>query len=206
MNMSIAKFLIALTGAAAISAADAQTTNLIFGTDFESTGINDNYLSSFGYAYAGSDSGTASVSFMGGAITAGVGVTNSSGLPGYPDFTMLATDTNYIGNHAYTYAGVSLDISFGPPLNPIAPMANLDNYIVSFDAVVGGLLPGTNSTILSFGPALTDGHLDFTTGGSNTLRFLVTGLEVGSNYTHFDVPLSSFTLAQGNASDLTNPA
>src|SRR5262249_28845751 len=151
---------------------------------FEGTGVNDNYSSSYGYAYAGSDSGSATVAFTGGAITAGVGLTNSSGVPGYPDFTMLATDANYIGTHAYTYAGISLNVLFGPSPNPIAPMANLDNYVVSFDAVVGGLLPGTTNSILSFGPALTDGHLDFTTSGATTFRFLVTGLTASSNYTH----------------------
>lgn len=205
----ITRLLTALGIAGMISAANAQSfTNLIFGTDFEASGTNDNSLGAGGYGYAGSSTQIpANVGFSGGAITAGVGLTNSAGLPGYPDYTGLATDPNYsAAGLDYTFAGVSLGVNFGPPLTPITPTADLDSYIVSFDAMVGGLLPGQNNTTLTFGPSQFDGTLNFTTAGAITFRFLSPGYTVGSNFTHAEIPLSAFSLYSGNANDLTNPA
>src|SRR5438132_901087 len=144
MKTLIPKLLIAACAAAGISAASAQTTNLIFGADFEGNG---NYSSSYGYAFAGGNLGGASPApgFMGG-ITAAVGVTNSSAFDGRPDFTATGSDPNYTNSAGYTYSGVDDYIQFGAPINPLTPTANLDSYIVSFDAMVQGLQPGVNST------------------------------------------------------------
>ena len=83
MKTLIPKLLIAACAAAGISAASAQTTNLIFGTDFEGNG---NYSFSYGYAFAGGNLGGAANGFA-GSVAAGVGVANSSAFDGRPDFT-----------------------------------------------------------------------------------------------------------------------
>ncbi len=48
MKTLVRKLLMAICAAGGISAASAQTTNIIFGTDFEGNG---NYSFSYGYAF-----------------------------------------------------------------------------------------------------------------------------------------------------------
>jgi len=197
MKTSVTKLLIAISAAGGISAASAQTTNLIFGTDFEGSGINDNYSSSYGYAYAGGNLGGAASAFA-GAVTAGVGVTNSFAFDARPDFTLTGSDPNYTNSAGYTYSGTEIYVSFGAPLNPLAPSANLDSYILSFDAMVLGLEPGVNTTTLFFN------QLDILTNGVTSVQFVGGSFTVSSNFTHFDVPLSVLTLNSGGLSDLTD--
>jgi len=186
-----------------VSAASAQTTNLIFGTDFEGTGINDNYSGSYGYAYAGGNLGNAASGFS-GSVTAGVGVTNSFAFDGMPDFTATASDPNYTNSSGYTYSGTDDYIEFGAPINPLAPTSDLSSLVISFDAEALGLDPSVTNTTLYFN------GLDIMTNGGNgdgiAVQFTGGSFSIGSNFTHFSVPLSVLTLNTGSISDLTNAA
>src|ERR1700720_4639066 len=164
MKTFVTKLLIAISAAGGISAASAQTTNLIFGTDFEGSGINDNYSSSYGYAYAGGNLGNAASAFA-GAVTAGVGVSNSFSCYAQPDFTLTGSDPNSTNSAGYTYSGTEIYVQFGAPLNPLTPSANLDSYVLSFDAMVQGLEPGVNSTTLFFN------QLNILTNGITAVQF-----------------------------------
>lgn len=198
-STKITQLLAALGIVGMMSVATAQTTNLIFGTDFEGNG---NYSFSYGYAFAGSDAGVAAQSFA-GTVTAGVGVTNSSAYSGSPDYTLTGTDPNYIGLHAYTYSGMADHIVFSGPINPLTPTANLDSFILSFDANVGGLLTNLSSTTMGIE------LVDFKTAGATTFRFNG-NVNVTSNFVHFDIPLSALTFVTGggrsNVTDFTNSA
>jgi hypothetical protein len=194
MKTPLRKLFIALCACAGISAATAQTTNLIFGTDFEGNG---NYSYSYGYAFAGGNLGNAASAFT-GSVAAGIGVTNSSAFDGKPDFTATGSDSNYTNSPGYTYSGVDDFIQFGAPINPPTPTANLDSYIVSFDAMVQGLQPGINSTTVTFN------QLNFFTNSTISVQFVGGSFTVSSNFTHFTVPLSSLTLNKGSISDLTD--
>lgn len=195
----IARLLTALGAFGIMSAANAQTTNLIFGTDFESTGINDNLAGSYGFAYAGGNLGGAASAFA-GSVTSGVGLTNSSAFDAMPDFTLTGSDANYTNSSSYTYSGTAIDVSFGAPLTPLVPTANLDSFTLSFDARVQGLEPGANTTTIFFD------HFNITTNGVTALNFSGGSFAVSSNFVHFQVPLSALTLNSGGLSDLTNGA
>ncbi len=181
------------------SGAFAQSTNLLFGTDFEGTGINDNLTSSYGYAYAGGNLGNAVSAFTGG-ITPDVGVTNSLAFDGMPDFTGTASDPNYTNSASYTYSGTDDYIQFGAPLNPVSPTSDLSSLVLSFDAEALGLDPSVTNTTLFFN------QLNITTNGVTAVQFTGGSFTIGSNFTHFDVPLSQLTLQSGSIADLTNAA
>jgi len=193
MKTLIPKLVIAFC-AAGISTASAQTTNLIFGTDFEGNG---NYSYSYGYTFAGGNLGNAASAFM-GAVAAGVGLTNSSAFDGKPDFSGTGSDANYTNSAGYTYSGVDDFIQFGAPINPMTPTANLDSYIVSFDAMVQGLQHGVSSTTVTFN------GLSIQTNSATAAKFTGGSFVVSSNFTHFTVPLSALTLSSGSLSDLTD--
>jgi len=125
-------------------------------------------------------------------------VTNSSAFDGRPDFTATGSDPNYTNSAAYTYSGVDDFIQFGAPINPLTPTANLDSYIVSFDAMVQGLEPGVNSTTLFFN------QFNIMTNGATAVQFVGGSFTVSSNFTHFEVPLSALTLNSGSLSDLAD--
>ncbi|HSU54013.1 MAG TPA: hypothetical protein VLT36_08160 [Candidatus Dormibacteraeota bacterium] len=197
MKKSLTNLLFAIGACAALSAARAQTTNIIFGTDFETSGINDNYNYSYGYAFAGGNLGNAASGFA-GSVTAGAGVTNGNAWDSMPDFTNTGSDPNYTNSSAYTYSGTEGFIQFSGPLNALTPSADLSSYVVSFDAKVQGLAPGINNTTLYFH------ELDFQTNGVTAVQFIGGSFTVSSNFTHFVVPLSTLTLNSGSISDLTN--
>jgi hypothetical protein len=197
MKTSLSNLLMAIGACAAISVARAQTTNLILGTDFETSGMNDNYSYSYGYTFAGGNLGGAAQSFMGG-VTAGVGVTNSKAFDGMPNFTATGSDPNYTNSAGYTYSGTEAYFVFGAPLNPLTPTTDVSTYVLSFDAMVQGLLPGINSTTVFFN------QINFLTNGVAAVQFVGGNFTVSSNFAHFVVPLS--TLTSTNISDLTNSA
>jgi hypothetical protein len=186
--------LFALAGLVGISTASAQTTNLIFGTDFDGNG---NLSYAYGYAYAGGNLGAAASAFAGG-ITAGVGVTNSAAFDSMPDFTATGNDTNYTDSLGYTYSGTEVVVVFNPPITPITPSANLDSYILSFDAMVQGLEPGVTNTTMSLN------GLSIQTNSVTSIQFVGGMFTVSSNFTHFDLPLSQLTISAGTLTDLTD--
>jgi len=188
------KLLLAICAAGGISAASAQTTNIIFGTDFEGNG---NFSYAYGYAYAGGNLGGAAQSWTGGN-TAGVGLTNSSAYDSMSDFTATGSDPNYTNSSQYTYSGTEIFNVFNGPITPMIPTGNPDSYTISFDAKVQGLLPGVNTTTVFFN------QLDIQTNGIAWIRLTGGAFSVGSNFVHFDVPISQLTVAIGTLNDLTN--
>ena len=202
-SIKITQLLTVLGSAGLMASASAQTTNVIFGTDFEGTAINDNYFSSFGYAYAGGNLGGSGPAFAGG-VTAGVGLTNSSAFDAMPDFTLVGSDPNYTNSSGYTFSGTVIHIEFGAPLNGLTPTANVDSYAVNFDAQVQGLHGAVSSTTLEF---KTDGAgITLRTNGNEWIRLIGGNTTINSNLTHYQFPLSAMTLASGSFSDLTNSA
>src|SRR5271170_6936045 len=102
----IKKLLVAVGISGMVSAATAQTTNIILQTDFDGDAGEGNSNDSYGYAYAGSSAGTAAAGYSGG-ITAGVGVDGTSANSISPDYTLLPDDPNWNSpSLAYVYAGV----------------------------------------------------------------------------------------------------
>ena len=72
--MKSLKQLLAVLGiAGAVSAATAQTTNIILQTDFDGDAGEGNLNNDYGYCVAGSSAGSALAGYTGG-ITAGAGV------------------------------------------------------------------------------------------------------------------------------------
>lgn len=189
------KLMVLISVAGAMSAS-AETTNLIFGTDFEGSG---NLQGSFGYAFAGGNPGGAGSGFA-GSITGGVGVGGSTAFLAQPDFSFTGVDPNYTNASQYTYSGTDISIQFGFPINPPAATANLDSYILSFDAKVQGLLPGHSTTTVSMN------QLNFNVGGVMAVQFVGGNFTVGSNFTHFDVPLSALTINSGTLGNLADPS
>ncbi len=186
---------LSLAGMTAVAA--AQTTNNIFGTDFDGGG---NFNFAYGFAYAGSDAGNADARFAGGGVIAGLGVGGTAAYSASPDYTRLATDPNYSGVHAYTYSGFGEHFAFNAPITPLKPTANLDSLVLSFDAKVFGLVTNLTSTDVSIS------YLNFKSAGSDVVVFSGDGYVTGTNFMHFTVPLTALTLIVGNLSDLTNSA
>ena len=107
---------------------------------------------------------------------------------GMPDFTLTASDPNYTDSAGYTYSGTDDYIQFGAPLNPFAPTSDLSSLVLSFDAAALGLDPSVSNTTLFFN------QLNITTNGATAVQFTGGSFTIGSNFTHFDVPLSLLTL------------
>jgi hypothetical protein len=197
MKMKMARWLITLGISSLVSAATAQTTNKIFGTDFDGNG---NFNSGYGFTYAGSDAGNAAAGYAGGGVIPGIGAGGSAAFSASPDYTALATDPNYSGVHAYTYSGLADHLIFNAPVTPITPTANLASLVLSFDTKVFGLLTNLSNT------DVTLQLLQFKSAGNVVFEFNGDGYVAGSNFVHFDVPLSALTLDFGSPGNLTNSA
>src|SRR5271168_4199786 len=95
INMPKLNRLLSVLGIACLmSAARAQTTNVILQTDFDGDAGEGNLNSDYGYCVAGSSAGSVLAGYSGG-ITAGVGVGGTSGNSISPDYTLLPTDPNW---------------------------------------------------------------------------------------------------------------
>jgi hypothetical protein len=201
---SIKKIFTVLGLASIVSVATAQTTNVILQTDFDGDAGEGNLNNDYGYSYAGSSAGTALAGYSGG-ITGGAGVGGSSANSISPDFTLLPDDPNWNSpSLAYVYAGVGNGAQFGGPMTAITPTAVLGSFILSADLQLSGLLPGlTNADV-----AIT--KVQFFDSGNNVIfDFTGDAGEVGSNYVHIAVPLSSLAYATDAThplSDFTNAA
>src|SRR5271170_4076196 len=103
---SIKQIFIVLGISGLVSAATAQTTNLILQTDFDGDAGEGNFNDAYGYAYAGSSAGSAAAGYSGG-LTAGAGVDGTTANSISPDYTLLPGDPNWNSpSLAYVYAGV----------------------------------------------------------------------------------------------------
>jgi hypothetical protein len=164
------------------------------------TSRNHNY----GYCVAGSSAGSPLASYSGG-ITAGVGVGGTAANSISPDYTLLPDDPNWNSpSLTYVYAVVGNGTQFGGPMTAITPTAALGSLILSADLQVSGLLPSlTNADV-------TISKVQFFDSGNNIIfDFTGDAGNVGSNYVHIAIPLSSLSYA-GDAthpvSDFTNTA
>ena len=199
--MKSLKQLLAVLGiAGAVSAATAQTTNIILQTDFDGDAGEGNLNNDYGYCVAGSSAGSALAGYT-GDITAGAGVGGTFANSISPDYTLLPSDPNWTSpSLAYVYAVVGNGTQFGAPMTAITPTAVLDSFILSADVQVLGLLPGlTNADV-------TISKVQFLDSNNNVI-FDFTGDAgyVGSNFVHIAVPLSSLAYGGANGGDATHP-
>ncbi len=197
---SIKQLLIVFGIAGAVSAATAQTTNIILQTDFDGDAGEGNFNNDYGYCVAGSSAGSVLAGYSGGlAAGAGVGGTFANSIS--PDYTLLPSDPNWTSpSLAYVYAVVGNGTQFGGPMAALTPTSVLGSFILSADLQVSGLLPGlTNADV-------TISKVQFIDGGNNVI-FDFTGDAgyVGSNYVHIAVPLSSLAYGGANGGDATHP-
>jgi len=202
----ITQLLIALGVSGVVSVATADTTNEIFGSNFDGGG---NYGSSYGYSYAGAQTGGNTTpqpsNSGGGAPTALVGVGGTSALAVTVDYTTLATNDNFnnIAN-AFSYAGVGAEITFGGSINPITPTNNLNSLKLSFDVKATGLLGTVTTTTVNIEELAFKNNV----GGTNVFIFTGSGYVTGTDgvYAHVEIPLSSMTQILGTAAGFTNAA
>ncbi len=184
-----------------MSVATAQTTNIILGTDFDGFG---DYNYGYAFAYAGSELGTTAVPPSTFAVVPTGGVNNTAAAQATVDYTELATDPNYQNATSYTYAGVALYLVFIPTLANITPVTTLNTLTLSCDVKVQGLLPGITNTDVILN------SLQFGTNGAPITNAVASFTGdvgfAGSNYVHFDIPLSSLALNGGDAGIFTNSA
>ncbi|MGA2248004.1 MAG: hypothetical protein ABSH48_23710 [Verrucomicrobiota bacterium] len=196
----ITQLFIILGLAGTVSAVSGQTTNIILQTDFDGDAGEGNFNFSYGYAVAGSSAGTAAASFSGG-ITAGMGVNGTSANAISPDYTLLPTDPNWNSpSLAYVYAVVGNGTGFSGPMTPLTPTAVMSSLILSADVQVTGLLPSlTNADV-------TVGKVQFFDGSGNIIfDFSGDAGEVGSNFVHLSLPLSTLNYGGANGGDATHP-
>src|SRR5208282_3018421 len=200
---SIKQLLIVFGIAGAVSAATAQTTNIILQTDFDGDAGEGNFNNDYGYCVAGSSAGSVLAGYSGG-LTAGAGVGGTFANSISPDYTLLPSDPNWTSpSLAYVYAVVGNGTQFGGPMAPITPTSVLGSFILSADLQVSGLLSGlTNADV-------TITKVQFIDSSNNVLfDFGGDAGFVGSNYVHIAVPLSSLSYGGGypyNPTDATHP-
>jgi len=197
---SIKQLLIVFSIAGAVSAATAQTTNIILQTDFDGDAGEGNFNNDYGYCVAGSSAGSVLAGYSGG-LTAGAGVGGTFANSISPDYTLLPSDPNWTSpSLAYVYAVVGNGTQFGGPMAPLTPTSVLGSFILSADLQVSGLLPGLINA------DVTISKVQFIDSGNNVI-FDFTGDAgyVGSNYVHIAVPLSSLAYGGANGGDATHP-
>jgi hypothetical protein len=210
---SIKQLLIVLGIAGAVSAATAQTTNIILETSFDNDANAGNFNTDYGYCVAGSSSvpsGIVGVGYSGGLLPVGVGGTYANSI--LPDYTVLPTDPDWTNaSLSYVYAVVGNGTQFGYPIAAITPTAFLGQFILSADVQVLGLLPGLTNADVSIT------KVQFFSAGNIIFDFSGDAGYVGSNFVHIAVPLSSLAYggingpsqgpdATSPVSDFTNAA
>ena len=205
---SIKQLLAVLGIAGVVSAATAQTTNIILQTDFDGDSGQGNFSDSYGYVAAGSSAGTALAGYNGG-IMAGTGVGGTTNNSISANYTLLPADPNWTNaSLSYVYAVLGNGTQFGGQITPITPTSVMSSFILSADLQVSGLLPGLTNTDVSISKVqcLSNGVVLFDFTGDAGY--------VGSNYVHIAVPLSSLAYGSGPGdpvpthpvSDFTNAA
>ncbi|HXB59309.1 MAG TPA: hypothetical protein VNU95_07080 [Candidatus Acidoferrales bacterium] len=193
---SLNQLLALLSFAGIVSVATAQTTNVIVETDFDGDAGQGNFNDDYGYCVAGSSTGTSLAGFSGG-VTPGSGVSGTSANSISPNYTFLPSDPAWTNSaNTYNYAVVGNGTQFGAPMTAITPTAVAGSFILSADLQVLGLLPQLTSA------DVTVTKVQFMDGDGNVIfDFTGDAGQVGANYTHITVPLSSL----GYASDATHP-
>jgi hypothetical protein len=197
---SLKHFLIVLGIAGTVSAATAQTTNIILQTDFDGDAGQGNYANNYGYVAAGSSAGLVAAGYSGG-ITGGTGVGGTTNNSISANYTLLPFDSNWTSpSLAYVYAVLGNGTQFGRPMAPITPTAVMSSLVLSADLQVIGFLPGLTNTDVSVT------KVQFLDSGNNVIfDFSGDAGYVGSNYVHIAVPLSSLAYGGDNGGDATHP-
>jgi hypothetical protein len=203
---TIKQILVSIGMLSMLSAATGQTTNIILQTDFDGGAGEGNYNNNYRYSYAGSSAGGVNVGYDGG-ITEGMGVGGTFANWVSPWYSLMPTDANwYSPSLAYVYAGVGCGTLFGGPMTPITPTAVTSSFILSADVKVTGLLPGV-TTVNVYLP-----KVQFMSGAAVIFDFTGDVGQVGSDFVHIALPLSSLSYGGENGaathpvSDLTNAA
>lgn len=201
--MKLSKHLFAILGlSGALTAAMGQTTtNVILQTDFDGDANEGNFSYAYGYCVAGSSAGSVSAAFTGGGVASGVGVDGSSASEVSPDYTLLPTDPNWNSpTLAYVYAVLGNGIGFNGPMNPLTPTSVMSSLVLSADIQVTGLLPQLTTA------DVTVSKVQFLDGSGDILfDFSGDAGNVGSNFVHISVPLSSLGYGGANGGDATHP-
>jgi len=181
---SLKHLLIMLGTAGVVSVATAQTTNILLQTDFDGDGVG-NFNFSYGYVAAGSSAGAVAGASSGG-VTPGAGLNGTSANSITADYTLLPGDPNWNSpSLTFVFAVLGNGTSFAAPINPITPTAVAGSFILSADLQVSGLL--TNLTTAD----VTVSKVQFLSAGSVIFDFFGDAGNVGSNFVHIAIPLSS---------------
>jgi hypothetical protein len=196
---SIKQLLITIGIAGMATAGTAQTTNIILQTDFDGDAGEGNFNFSYGYAVAGSSAGSVPAGFTGG-LTGGAGVGGTVANSSTADYTLLPGDPNWNSpSLAYVFAVLGNGTSFTGPIAPITPTSVMSSFVLSADIQVTGLLPSlTNADI-------TVSKVQFLSAGTVLFDFSGDAGNVGSNFVHISVPLSSLAYGGANGGDATHP-
>ena len=195
--------LLAILGIASmVSAATAQTTNLILQTDFDGDAGQGNFANDYGYVAVGSSSTPNPIpAGFGAAITPGIGVSGTAANSVSVDYTLLPLDPYWTTpTNTYVYAVLGNGTQFGSPMTAITPTAVMSSFILSADIQVLGLLPQLANT------DVTINKVQFQDSANNVIfDFSGDAGLVGSNYVHIEVPLSSLAYGGDNGGDATHP-
>jgi hypothetical protein len=164
---SIAQLSVFFAIAGVAFTAPGQTTNLIFGTDFDGGAGNGNFEYGYATGWAGTDAGGglgAVFNYLG--VVAGAGVNGTSALEASPDYTELATDPKWLDATSWAACHLNLVAAFGAPINPITPLSltsTTNSLILNAQCETEGLLPGL------YGTDIVIWELDFLDGSGNIL-------------------------------------
>jgi hypothetical protein len=177
----------------------AQATNQISFTTFESDG-RPRYDYPYHYTYGGPDLGGSAIFFTSYYDPNDAGLTNAMG-----QFTF--DDTVYDGFLAANPGG-GFGFGFGGGANFDNDTSkfistNREDYVVSFDCRVEGLLPGTSSANGEFQIRFDapDGTSQPADGNADTLMQVNIAFSATSNFTHFVYLLDQGSVAAGSADD-----
>jgi hypothetical protein len=196
---SIKQIFMVLSFSAIASIATGQTTNIILQTDFDGDAGEGNLNFSYGYAVAGSSAGSVLAGFSGG-ITGGAGTNGTFANAISPDYTLLPSDPNWTNaGLAYVYAVCANGTSFTAPITPVTPTSVMGSLVLSADIQVTGLLPALNNA------DVTVSKVQFTSNSVVLFDFTGDAGNIGSNFVHIAIPLSSLSYGGANGGDATLP-
>ncbi|HWD18361.1 MAG TPA: hypothetical protein VHB20_03715 [Verrucomicrobiae bacterium] len=157
-----------LCGIAGVAlAAPGQTTNMIFGTDFDGGSGNGNFQYGYATGWAGTDAGGglgAVFNYLG--VVANAGVDGSSALEASPDYTELATDPGWLDATSWAACHLNLVAAFGAPINPISPLSltsATNSLILRAQCETEGLVSG------QYGANISIWELDFLDASGNII-------------------------------------
>jgi hypothetical protein len=198
--------IVAAALAGMLSAASAQTTNVILQTDFDGDAGMGNGGGCGGYAGFGSELGGEPLPYT-AAVAPGIGVGGTSAAQIIGDFSDLATDPIWQDAQDYVYFNLNLTTSFYNPLTALTPLTDvsgLSNLVLTANLQVSGELPG------QYGANVYISEVQFQDANQNVIfDFDGYGVWAPTNgFANLSVPLSGLTYAAPGAptyGDAQNP-